>query len=358
MGRGIRRVSAARLAPLDYLRGLMALAVLAFHYQKWLSGTWNPATLQGRLGVYAVSIFFIISGLTLTLVYESTLDHRWRTSAAFGIKRAFRILPLLWLATAATLALDDFARPTRDVFLNLTGLFGFANPARDIALGAWSIGCEWVYYAFFPALILLVKWRRAAFAALFVLLLGVGAWAAFGWMPAKMDTPQAEWWPIYTLAANHAFFFAGGMAMAIWRAKLTELPLFFWRSALIVSAFAFWAWPVGTSPLGLVQGWGRVVLSLLAVVFAAAFFQSKLEMRGWPHRVLAWLGTVSYALYLLHPLAFRAAKALNARFFHSSEVFVAVLAFGATLAASHVSYFLLEKPLMRAGARWAKRVGA
>lgn len=353
MGGDTRRVNAARLAPLDYLRGLMALAVLVFHYEKWLSGTWNPATLQGRLGVYAVSIFFIISGLTLTLVYESALDHRWRTWAAFGIKRVFRILPLLWLATATTLALDDFARPARDIFLNVTGLFGFANPARDIALGAWSIGCEWVYYTFFPALILWAKWSRTAFAALFMLLLAVAAWLAFGWVPAATSTPQSEWWPIYTLAANHAFFFVGGMAMAIWRAKLSEIPPVCWRIVLIASAFMFWAWPLGTSPIGLVQGGGRVVLSSLALIFSLAFFQSKLEMRGWPHRVLVWLGAISYALYLLHPLAFRVAKSLNERFFHAPAMFAALAAFGATLAASHVSYFLLEKPLMRVGARLA-----
>ncbi|MFN0035447.1 MAG: acyltransferase family protein, partial [Saprospiraceae bacterium] len=260
-----------RFASLDYLRGLMALAVLVFHYDKWLTGTWDAASLQGRLGVYAVSIFFVLSGITLTLVYENRLDGSLRTWASFFRKRFWRIFPLLWLATAATLLLDGSPRPASIVFLNFTGLFGFVNPAQDIATGAWSIGCELVFYAAFPILLLLSKKSRAVFALVFLMVFAFGAWAAFAWFPSEKSS-QAEWWEAYTQVGNHAFFFMGGMAMGVFRNELEAVSPRFWRVLLVLAAIAFAVWPIGSEPFHLVSGWNRVVFSTLVMLAVAAFW--------------------------------------------------------------------------------------
>ncbi|PWB35630.1 hypothetical protein DCO48_01715 [Pseudomonas sp. SDI] len=51
------------------------------------------------MSIYGVSMFFILSGLSMAVVYHKTLEarHQWST---FFIRWAFRILPLLWLAIA------------------------------------------------------------------------------------------------------------------------------------------------------------------------------------------------------------------------------------------------------------------
>lgn len=334
-----------RYDSLDYLRGLMALAVLVFHFDKWLSGSWDAATLQGRLGVYAVSVFFILSGLTLSLVYENRLQLTVASWKEFYVKRFFRIFPLLWMATAATILLDDAPRSTSAILLNFSGLFGFVNPAADIATGAWSIGCELVYYMAFPTLLLLYRYVRSLFWFAFGSTLVCGAWIAFAWFSPEASA-QSEWWSGYVQAANHAFFFVGGMAVGLSKGPCAKWPVSYWRALLLLCAWLFACWPIGHEPYQLVSGAHRVLFSGLSLVGVAAFFHSKLEIKGAAHSLLAWLGAVSYSLYLLHPLVFRAVQFVAAKGHLELGywgIFIPALLL--TAIGSHASYFFLEKPL-------------
>ena len=335
----------------------MALAVLIFHYDKWLKGIWDASTLQGRLGIYAVSIFFVLSGLTLTLVYENRLDGSFKSWAVFLRKRFWRIFPLLWLATAVTLLLDDYTRPVKTIFLNFTGLFGFFNPADDIATGAWSIGCELVFYAAFPILFLLAQRNKSAFFGIFTLLFAVGIWVAFNWF-STFKTDQAEWWEAYVQVANQAFFFVGGMAIGVFRHVLTRLPHLFWQSLLVISGLCFAFWPIETEAFHLVSGWNRLIFSSIALMGAAAFYNSQISLTGLSHQLFSWLGAVSYSVYLLHPLVFRATHVVRNLFRNNDNiasgnpdvywpVFIAALC--GTLILSHFSYNFLEKPLAKKG---------
>jgi len=323
----------------------MALAVLIFHFDKWLTGTWNAATVQGKLGVYAVSTFFVLSGLTLTLVYEHILDRRVKTWARFFQKRFLRIFPLLWLATTATLLMEETSRPGSVIFLNYTGLFGFINPAKDIATGAWSIGCEWVFYAAFPTLLLLSKSSRILFLMVFGGLVAWSVWAAFAWFSPEKSL-QSEWWEAYVQAPNHIFFFVGGMAIGIFRARLARLQRPVWLITLAAMTLLFVMWPIGSEPYHLVSGWNRVFFSLFTLILVTAFFNSNLIFEGLVHRCLSWLGAVSYSLYLLHPLVFRVIRALTERLGWPDgywQIFLPSLV--ATLILSHFSYYYFEKPL-------------
>ena len=50
---------------LDYLRGLAALGILAVHLSTLAVGPLSTNSFPGRYGVYGVSVFYILSGLTL-----------------------------------------------------------------------------------------------------------------------------------------------------------------------------------------------------------------------------------------------------------------------------------------------------
>jgi len=325
----------------------MALAVLVFHYDKWLTGTWDASSLQGKLGIYAVSIFFVLSGFTLTLSYQNLLQGTLQSWSSFFQKRFWRIFPLLWLTTAFTLFLDEDPRQVRDIILNFTGLFGWLDPARDIATGAWSIGCELVYYVFFPPLLLLALRNRIAFSAVFVAFLGLGAWAAFVWFPeSKQD--QKEWWEAYVQVGNHAFFFVGGMMIGIFRPEGIRISKGVWQGVFVLFVLIFAFWPVGNEAFRLISGHNRILLSLLTLCLVTAFSYSEIKLAGVSHKALSWLGGVSYSLYLLHPLVYRAIGAVYRKIGLSESYWLVFLpALVGALILSHFSYQFMEKPLMR-----------
>lgn len=59
-----------RLHNLDYLRGLAASGIMIYHYSMWTNGHADIDSFICRVGVYGVSIFYVLSGLTLFVVYQ------------------------------------------------------------------------------------------------------------------------------------------------------------------------------------------------------------------------------------------------------------------------------------------------
>ncbi|WP_408054947.1 acyltransferase family protein [Sulfurihydrogenibium yellowstonense] len=100
----MNNIGTDRIESLDYLRGIMALSVMIYHLTSWNLYHPGASTLLGRLGIYAVSIFFILSGLSIAVAYSHFINDL-KSSIAFYIRRIFRIWPLLWLCIFAVILL-------------------------------------------------------------------------------------------------------------------------------------------------------------------------------------------------------------------------------------------------------------
>ncbi len=135
-----------RLYNLDYLRGLAAFGIMIYHYISWCFGRYSAQDYMGRVGVYGVAVFYVLSGLTLFHVYHKEMVPTWLQIKHFFKKRIFRIFPLLWIVTIISVIISAKMPNLIHLFLNLSGLFGFFAWDITFSGGVWSIGNELVFY--------------------------------------------------------------------------------------------------------------------------------------------------------------------------------------------------------------------
>lgn len=335
-----RSAAVARIVGVDALRGLCALAVIAYHFSHWSGAEFGPiidAALH-KAGIYGVEAFFIISGFSLYVASEKRNFARWSEVRSFFVRRSFRILPLLFAATLATavmMAINGAGVGIWRLVGNMTVLPIVARPELAIATGAWSLGVEWGFYLLFP---LLMLWRRRL---VWMQAFGIVALAAFAVLIGPTDLAAQS--ALYVSVPNHLAFFLAGMLLGRWRGRQISGAVFTGAVAIILAAFAL-VLPSVSEQAETVSGWPRGAFFLLSVALVAVFA----AWRGGNSKALVWLGNVSFGLYITHPLAFAACNRLM-----GDGGIMLIAAVLLTLAASTVSYYGFEKPLMRLGKRFS-----
>jgi hypothetical protein len=98
------------------------------------------------------------------------------------------------------------------------------------------------------------------------------------------------------------------------------------------------------------------------VLLAGATFGVGLAVRRWRvPRWCAWLGMISYSVYLLHPLVFnlyRSIPVLHRKHTMPDQVLFFAGLLAVIIALSALTYHLVEKPMQRLGRRVAARFPA
>lgn len=350
--RGATTAGAPRQEPLDWLRGLLALSIMLNHRMRWDLTRLKADSLLGRLGVYGVSMFFVLSGLSIAVAYHRSLDSAggiWR----FGVRRVFRIWPLLWLAVITLtllLAARGEAPSWRLIALNLTTLFGFVMPTAYLNVGAWSIGNEMVYYALTPLIV--AAYNRSVLLGNLLLLATAGIDAAFAihWLHA--DATLASQWAIYINPFNNLFLYTAGVGLfynaagPVWSNARTF-------AAMIVAVAVLAFYPVMGDQALIVTGANRFVFCAASVLLVLAFYKSGIALWLGIATPLTQFGLATYGVYLLHPLVRELCRpALPA----SGAVVTVPLTIGLTLLVSWVLYHRFELPMMQLGKRFARPV--
>ena len=330
-----------RLPGLDYLRGLSAFGIMIYHYSSWAFGEQSASNFLGRVGIYGVAIFYILSGQTLSYVYGSKLRLNLYDLSEFYKRRFFRIFPLLWLATILSILLSKRIPNSTDVFLNLTGLFGIVKWDVYFATGAWSIGNELCFYLTFPLFIFVFNQNRAFLYLLILLTVGIFLYFTFGILDP--NTSLSSQWHLYTNPLNQILFFLAGTCVGR-LIQPTTLTLF--QSAIIgtVGLLIFLLLPVQGNAIELVAGPNRLFFAISCFLVCCSFFRN-IRPPEFIDRPLLLLGQASYSLYLMHPLVFAVVKAsctLAARFILVPVTSIFFISIIASLSASYLSYRYFE----------------
>ena len=213
-------------------------------------------------------------------------------------------MPLFWLATAASILLARKLPAASDLFLNLTGLFGFFRWNVSFATGAWSIGNELTFYVAFPLVLALANGSRYALGAFGLSIAALYVYFAFH--AVQPNLPLASQWPHYTNPLNQLPFFVGGVLMGRFVRPAAAGAWF--QPAVAAGGLAlFVLLPVGGEAVALVTNWPRIVFLLSCFAICYGFFRTA-PAPPLLDKPLAWLGRASYSVYLLHPLVFAVTK--------------------------------------------------
>lgn len=346
-----------RLESLDWLRGLMALSIMLYHF-----GSWHDAAHPiGSLGIYGVSIFFILSGLSMAIAYDRYICSV-RTSINFFIRRLFRIWPLLWLALALV-AIPTYitgkgpygGQPygVLQIFLNMTTLAGFDEAHGYINVGAWSIGNEIVYYLFTPIFIAIYHWKESAgnFATIMSALVGV----CFAFFALSPEVILAGQFSTYTNPFNNLFLYCSGLTIYYNFRNLKISHPWRWPCLVLASAL-FFLYPASGDQINITTGYNRIAMAIISIVVVLAFYKCVPILPSRVSGILVRLGVATYGIYLLHPIiAWYVTSGFN-----MLEQYLAIqkikyirtlLSIPLTIGTALLTYRYLEAPLISLGKR-------
>lgn len=332
------RAESRRLVEVDALRGVAAMAVVLFHYTTRyvdLYGGSGRPTFSFSTGHYGVNLFFIISGFVIFMTLGRT-----RRPADFVVSRFSRLFPAYWVAVLLTFATTAlFGLSGKEVsplqaLANLAMVHGFFKvPHVDGVY--WTLEIELLFYAW---MLLLFSLRSLQRVHLFL-------WALLAlrlvYHVAAMMGREWSWTLSHLLILKYIPWFALGVA--VHQLVSGDAPRRGLPKATVLLALAC---------LGAVDGVG---MALLATVLAGLVWAAASGRLPWlAHPVLAFFGTISYTLYLLHEnIGWVTMRELQARGV-SFDVSI-VVAIGLSVALASLVTFLIERPAMAAIRTWYRQ---
>ena len=328
---------------IDAGRGVAILAVMVFHYfVRWappFSGTdvygydaRYPAVLE--IGRYGVHIFFVISGLVITMTMLRSQD-----AADFAVRRFARLYPAFLIAALMTFALMRLAGPPSfrigafDLIANLPIVADdLGRPFVDVAY--WSLSVEVKFYTLVALCFLLLRTRFWAG----LILIGFGGAVVGHFWPAARGFLIVLYMPLFLLGTSAWYAIEQrDRGAALWTGGAGLL--LYALNARTFGTVAGHSWP----PHLFILGTSGLMLTLFAL---------KIEYGLAP---LAWVGRISYSLYLVHQ---RIGVVLIGylKSVHLPDWIAIGAAFAFSIGLASVMFYRLELPAQRAIRRaWQSR---
>jgi peptidoglycan/LPS O-acetylase OafA/YrhL len=338
-----------RIALLDGWRAVAIALVLAHHVVQGFYPTQDSyAGDITRYGAFGVDIFFGLSGLLITRL----LLEEWNATGSFHlqqfyVRRAFRILPPVFVFLAVYMAAGLFKSTTEVV----SSLLFFRNyvPSRLTGFGTghlWSLAVEEHFYLIWPGLLALLGPRRSRPTAAW-LALGFGLWRMIESQLATTLLPEV---PAHFRTDLRLDALLWGCLIAFLLDGASERESFArqtrWPYWLAVVAFAILC----------VRYYSPATSVGVALLIPIILAGTLVHPHWWISRALgwgplAWLGRISYSLYLWQELFLTPGWEPSLQWWRHWPWNLL-----ASFAAATVSYYLVEKPLIHTGRRFAVRL--
>src|ERR1700733_10971484 len=342
------------------LRGVAVLIVFVAHMDVILP---IPTLLVIPGATVSLDSFFVLSGFLITAL----LLKEQARSGKIGIgpfyrRRALRLLPALYVVVLAN-ALFAYATHQwehTETPSILSVLFYYSNYYSASAAGPlspklasgfqhlWSLSFEEQFYLIWPWITIFVLTIRTRLRTVVIVLLSLIAVIAVHRYILYEETHR--WWSLFYRTDIRADSILWGALLAhIWvrrREPKRGMQVATWLAA----AFLLACLPFATQYGAFVYSGGFIGIDVSCAILILALLNG-----NWPGRrffelkPFVSLGLVSYAFYLWHLPVFFAVRHFDE---HWSDVVRVIVATGVTLAFTILSWFLIERPLMR----WSRRL--
>lgn len=371
--------SIRRIADIEVLRAFAILLVLYEHSDPnlvfWDSPSMHVA-MQYFRGWVGVDLFFAISGFVIARSLLPQLkgclgnEEFILKTARFWIRRAWRLLPSAWLWLLIPLVLcvtfnrsGVFMTVRADIDGLIAAMLNVANFHLGMTYGRLPIGISFIYWS------LSLEEQFYLVLPVAVFLLRDRIWMLLGLMIALQFLVA----PTTQTVCLRSGAVSLGVLLAIWQGHSSyELfeptPLARHRSMRIVVvgiALMFMAM-LGSHTASIVQfPFGLIAVLSAFLVWLASYDQDYVWSGSLLKRGLLWIGTRSYALYLIHQPVYLSLHEIWFRTHPAAvhpqglEVLVYVLVACIVLfGLADLNYRVIEVPLRRRGAAIAGHFGS
>lgn len=361
--------SAARISELDGLRGIAILLVLVFHFAP-TSGPLFFLTHAFQFGWTGVDLFFVLSGYLITGILVDSVGHRsyYRN---FIVRRCLRIFPAYYVSLVVCCILTYYpSAPRWGEFLRLGGWWYVAYlgnikvfldaawPGLAILTPLWSLQVEEQFYLTFPLLVWAFERKTLA------KVLAGSVVVALALRIVISEAMPKNMYGVYALMPCRMDALAMGGLIAIAQRERPEWlkrRWIGWMTLISAATFAAVVWHYSNSdpwPLGMrTIGYTALDLMFAGILVMLMNWRQPALLRLCRLRVLVWLGTISYGVYLLHVPGEVIGRRLAALFGQinptgSAEFFVSI---AVTLTLAWVSWTVFESQILKLKDRFTVR---
>lgn len=351
----------AHILALDGVRGVAIALVLLDHSLLYVPETVRFKGAAFQAGYAGVTVFFVLSGYLISrLLLREEQKYSRIDLRRFYARRAFRLFPALWLylLTVGALRVSGLfsEHPWHSVVSSLLYLRNFVGHGHETD-HLWSLAVEEHFYLVWPVVILATSGANRL--RLLLCVLGVVGVLCWRWVSLEFGFAHAG-----TLYIRTDFRFDGlllGCAVAVTQqlAGGTFRRVFGGRwlaEALGVSSVAvigalLWVQSLGYESRVLGSTPFAAAASVLVATAAGGGASWCCAVLRW--RVLTGLGQVSYGVYLWQQL-FLGPPTAGMEWIRSNPL----IGLTATAVVALLSYWCLERPLLRWKDRYYQHRGA
>jgi peptidoglycan/LPS O-acetylase OafA/YrhL len=344
-----------KLKVLDGLRGYASLMLFLAHFPQVensrIAQFIYHVVSYSKMGYLGVDFFFVLSGFLITRIIINEKKLGKFCFKNFYKKRVLRIFPVYYF----TLIMIGIFITWEKLFFTITFTYNYSYPFEKVRYPFehfWSLCVEEHFYILFPMFLYFLKLRNAQnivqyYIPIFCIIAAFMTYVFFEKNIADKMVFSSSYCRILSLSFGSVFAF-----------KETEIDKlnFTFKQFLIISAVAILIYTLGVKSDDLSSIFFPPIIRLISFsILSSIIFIWVLKLEKKPsnlkcifsNSVVTFIGGISYGLYLYHfPIIFIIGQKYE-NYIGIVKINDAIIIIVASFVMSIISYFFIEKPILK-----------